>query len=209
LQPLSNLIDHNQFVPQRSRRPGDAPAVAADAAAGRLELPLAWDSVDPPSAEMLDAAELTNVGVLSFLLQEIDSEARTRPVEEAIAEAIAPLRVKLDMVIAMLAQLSYRDVELPPRRPLELVPGQLGWLAPQPSDPGDWLRLRLYFHPLFRDPVVLYGKVASCRAEGAGEYAIEADLAGVAEHVGNDLARLAYLAHRRQLAQRAGERRAR
>jgi len=176
--------------------------------AGRLELPLAWEAIArPPSPEMLDAAEQANLGVLSFLLQGVELEARPRPLDDALAEAIAPLRVKLDMITDMLARLCYREVEMPPRRWAELAPGQFGWLSPQPSRAGDWLRIRIYFDPVFRDPVVLFGKVSACRATGGGDYAIETDLAGVSERAGSDLARLAYLADRRQRARRLADRR--
>jgi len=205
---VANLIDHNPIpVVSRSSRVGETPAACADGSTNRLELPLAWETVlRPPTRDMLDAAEQANAGVLAFLLQNIALEARPRPMEEPIADAIAPIRMKLDLIIDMLARLSYREVDLPARRAIEFAPNRIVWLDPQPVRAGDWLRLRLYFHPVFRDPVTLFARAASCTREGPGsDYCIQADLVGVSERVEEDLVRLAFLAHRRQRAPRSAE----
>lgn len=191
----------------RSTRASEPPAAAAEGPGNRLELPLAWESLlRPPTRDMLDAAEQANEGVLAFLLQNIALEARPRPIEEPIADAIAPIRVKLDLIIDMLARLSYREVELPPRRQLEFAPSRIAWLDPQPVRSGEWLRLRLYFHAVFRDPITLFAKATSCtQEERGGDYGVLADLVGVSERVEEDLVRLAFLAHRRQRAPRSAD----
>jgi hypothetical protein len=199
-RPLANLISDKPIVPGRSYDPAATAAAEGGAAGGRLELPIAWDLIArPPSPELLDAAEQANERVLSFLLQGIEMEARPRPLDDAVAEVVAPLRLKLDLIIDMLARLTYRDVELPPRRSIEMMSGRIAWIAPGPPRRGDWVHIRMYFDAVFRDPVELYGKIGDC-GSGSGECRIEADLAGISERVGRDLARLAYLANRRQRA---------
>ena len=81
----------------------------------RLVLPVRWDRLcHSPSCELRDNADRSNAGIVAFLLQGVDLEAMPRPSDERIAEALAPLRMKLDMIIGMLGRLSYRDVNLPP-----------------------------------------------------------------------------------------------
>jgi hypothetical protein len=190
---LPNPTDHDPIAfPGRPRREADAGAAAV------LALPLDWEAVErPPSPDLLYAAEQSDAAVLRLLLQGIELEARTRPADEAMAEAIAPLCIKLDMVMGLLARLAYRDVELPPRRPVELRSGRIVFAdAQQRARTGDWLRILIYFDPVLRDPVVLFGRVVG----GGDGSRIVADLVGVSERLEADLMRLAYLAHRRQRA---------
>jgi len=166
----------------------------------RLVLPLNCERLaQMPSFEVREAVERSNAGVLGFLLQGVDLEAMPRRADERLAEALAPVRIKLDMLIEMLGRLSYRDIELPPLCEVELNPNQIVWRSPQPRQPGDWLRIALYFHPTFREPVIVFAKVASCVEHGPGQGCrIEADLIEMAENTGENLARLALLTQRHQ-----------
>lgn len=170
----------------------------------RLILPVSVEPLDgPPSREIRDAVERSNANVLGFLLHEVDLEAMPRSADERLLEALAPLRTKLDMIIEMLGRLSYRDVELPPLCDIELSSNRIAWLSTVLRQAGDWLRLKLYFHPLFREPVVLFGNVTSCA--GAGEAAdchAQAELCEQPEFVDENIARLALLTQRRQRAHR-------
>lgn len=184
-----------------------APAVAmADLSrsASRFELPLAWDLLDePPSAQHRERANEANTGVLVFLLQGVELEAGPRPADERLAEALQPLRIKLDMIIDLLARCSYRDIDLPPLREVELDAGRLVWEVPLPFHPGDWLRIRVYLHPTFREPVILFGKVAEVARDGPGPgYRIGAELTEMPQHTLGDLTRLVFLIQRRQRGQR-------
>lgn len=186
---------------------GAAPVPLTDPSrfASRFELPVAWDRLDePPSAMRRERASEANAGVLAFLLQGVDLDAGPRPADEQLAEALLPLRLKLDMIIDLLARHSYRDIELPPVREIAFEAGHILWEAPLPLPLGDWLRIRLYFHPTFREPIVVFGRIAEAAGNGPGAgFLIRAELAGMPEHVLGDLSRLAFLVQRRQRAQRA------
>jgi hypothetical protein len=170
----------------------------------RLVLPVSLERLDcPPSREVRDAVERSNANVLGFLLLEVDLEARPRSADERIVEALAPLRIKLDMIIDMLERLSYRNVELPPLSDIELSSTRIVWVSTLPLQPGDWLRVKLYFHPLFREPVVLFGNVTSCADEGdAGGCQGQAELCEQPKFIDENIARLALLTQRRQRAHR-------
>lgn len=170
--------------------------------ASRLVLPLSSDRLDePPSVEVRQAVERSNSGVLGFLLQGVDLDALPRPADERLAEAIAPLRMKLDAIINMLARLSYKDVDLPPLHELELRPDQFVWRSPMPLQPGDWYRIELYFHPIFREPITAFGKVTNSVEQSRDEgFRIEMQLIDMSEITGQGLVRLALLTQRHQQA---------
>lgn len=169
----------------------------------RLVLPLAWEAIaGAPAAEMRAAAEWSNAGVVRFLLHEIEAGAAVRPAEERLAEALAPIHARLEMIIEMVGRLSYRDLALPPRHDIDLGLDRIVWVAPQPV--GGWLRLKLYFHAVFLEPVVLYGKVAACRpaVDGSGSD-VQVELDAIPEAIGEALIRLAFLTQRRQRGERS------
>jgi len=57
------------------------------------------------------------------------------------------------MIIDMLGRLSYRDVELPPLCEIELGPTLVSWVSAFPQSPGNWLRIKLYLDPIFREAI--------------------------------------------------------
>jgi hypothetical protein len=169
----------------------------------RLALPVSWETLDhEPSPEDCGRAAWSNAGILGFLLHGIEMDAAQRPADERLAEALAPLRIKLDIVIEMLGRLTYRDVALPAVRDIELGMDRIAWHSPSPLNVGDWLRLKLYFDPNFLEPIVLYARVASAMAEDDGGCFVKAELAETSLETEEAVTRLAFLAQRRQLAQR-------
>lgn len=166
-------------------------------------MPIACDVLDAaPCEPMRTAADQSNADILGFLLHGIDVGAAPRIADEQLEEALKPIRSKLDIVIGMLARLSYQGVELPARCPIELGERHIAWISDRRLDPGAWLRLRLYFDLTFREPVVVFAQLGACVADdgAAGQYRNEADLAPIREPILSDLGRLALLVQRRQWA---------
>jgi len=170
----------------------------------RLRLPVSCDRLfHPPSRDVCEAAERSNADVVGLLLQEVDLDAMPRPADERLAEALAPLRTKLDMIIGLLGRLSFRDIELPPIHDIEFEPSGIAWFSPGAWDPGDWLRISLFFHRIFREPVVVFGKVTDCAEDGrSARWRLQADLAEMPNDIRDNILRLAFLTLRRQWAQR-------
>ena len=160
----------------------------------------------PPSGEMLDRLERSNGTVLATLLKCAD--LGKPPVEdEALTDALEPLRVKIDMMIEMLARLSYRGMTLPDPRPIELGLVHIRWSQPDPLPVDSWLLSKIYFHDTYREPVALAGRVTSCDpAQSDGARNIEVDLVEMSDGLSESFARLVFLEHRRQLALHAGRR---
>jgi hypothetical protein len=178
------------------------PAAAADRPTFSLALtvPIAWEALaGPPADDVLDRLERANGVVLGTLLKGVD--LGTPPIEdESLAEALEPLRVKLDMIVELVARLSYRDHILPPPRRIELGLSRLVWSQSDRLQPDTWLLSRIYLNDLFREPVILAGRVTSCAAAGTAGWTIAVDLAAMAEEVSESFARLVFLEHRRQVA---------
>jgi hypothetical protein len=173
----------------------------------RVALPVSWEVLDrPPSPDDFGKVGWSNSGVLGFLLHNVDLDAAQRPADERLAEALAPLRIKLDVVVEMLGRLSYRGAELPPVAMIELGTDRMSWHAPEPLKTGAWLRIKLYFDPKFLEPIVLFARVASAIKDDTGAGClVQAELAETTQETEEAVARLAFLAQRRQLAQRSSQ----
>jgi len=171
----------------------------------RVTLPVSWDRLDQaPSPEARKAIAWSNDSIIGFLLHSIEADASSRPADENLTEALAPLRARLDIIVEMLGRLSYRDTPLPPSREIEFNLSRLVWFAPLPLPLGSWLRMKLFLHPTYLEPVVLHGEVVSCSSTQADEgYRVEIDLLELPQATGDAVTRLAYLAQRRQLGQRS------
>jgi hypothetical protein len=170
----------------------------------RVALPVSWEALDgAPSPEDCGKAAWSNAGVIGFLLHGIEIEAAQRPADERLAEALAPLRIKLDIVMEMLGRLAYRDVAVPPVCSIELGMDRIAWHSPVIRQVGDWLRIKLYFDPNFLEPIILYGHVASAIPDESGGCGVQAELSETSMETEEAVVRLAFLAQRRQLAQRA------
>ena len=170
----------------------------------RLRIPVSCDRLfHPPARDVCEVAERSNADVVGFLLQEVDLDAMPRPADERLAEALAPLRTKLDMIIGLLGRLSYRDIRLPPVHDIKFEPSGIAWLSQGALDPGVWLRISLFFHPIFREPVVVFGRVTSCAEDDrSARWRLQADLAEMPNDIRDNILRLAFLTLRRQWAQR-------
>jgi hypothetical protein len=173
----------------------------------RLALPVSWEPLArAPSAEDCERAAWANANILGFLLHGVDLDAAQRPSDERLTEALAPLRIKLDIVIEMLGRLTYRDVVLPPVRDIDLGMTRMAWHSPQALRPGEWLQIKLYFDAKFLEPIVLYGRVESAVKDDVdGGCGVQAELAEIPGETEEAFARLAFLAQRRQLAHRTSQ----
>jgi hypothetical protein len=80
------------------------------------------------------------------------------------------------------------------------------WSWPPNTSPGALLyrydaRIELYFHPIFREPIMAFGKVTNSVEQSRDEgFRIETELIEMPEMTGQGLARLALLTQRHQQA---------
>ena len=124
-----------------------------------------------------------------------------RTADDRLAMALAPLRTRLDMLIEMVARLTYRDIALPPVVPVALSQSRIIWHSRQHWHRGDWLRLELYFHPIFREAVSLLLQVTDCIEDEREEFwQVEGSLVEMPGSTREGMTRLAFLTHRQQQA---------
>ena len=167
-------------------------------------MPFSWEkTAGPPPLEALETLELQNHAILALLLQRIDVEAAPRAGDERLAEALRPIRLKLDLIVELISRLSLRDIALPAARMIEVGLDRIAWNAPEPLEIGAWLDFRLYFPGAYGEAVALSGHVTDCLpGERKGEWQVEATLAPMSETASDAFARLVFAEHRRRLAQR-------
>jgi len=196
----TDIIESGSTAVEASEPIAHAARDSCELFASQLALPVFGNRLCvPPSLDMRRAVDLANASVLDFLLHEADLEAIARSTDERLVTALAPLRTKLDMLIDMVARLSYRATALPPVCDVELRPGHIVWQSRQLWQRGDWLRLELFFHPVFREPVSLLTEVAECGDERhQGTSRIAGELAPMPPDTVESLARLAFLTQRQQ-----------
>jgi hypothetical protein len=168
----------------------------------QLTLPISSERLpEPPSREIGEAVARSNASVLAFLSQEIELAAMPRTADDRLAMALAPLRTRLAMLIEMVARLTYRDIALPPVVPVALSPSRIIWHSRQHWRRGDWLRLDLYFHPIFREAVSLLLQVTDCvKGEREEFWQVEGSLVEMPGSTREGMTRLAFLTHRQQRA---------
>ena len=188
-------------------RPGRRPAAMdRPTFSSRLLIPVAWEKLPGmPSRAALDGIERSDASLFETLLMGVDLDA-ARVEDEVLADALKPLRLKIDMIFEMLGAMSYRDVRLPETREIELGLDRAVWNSPERLEPNTWLLLKLYFHRTYREPAVLAGRVAASHPfADSAEHRVELDLLEMSEGVGESFARLVFLEHRRHLAQHPDE----
>jgi hypothetical protein len=170
----------------------------------RLSLPVSWEPLNSaPASEEREREARSNASALGFLLHGVDLGAVQRSGDERLAEALAPLSLKLDLIIDMLGRMAYRNLAVPPVYDIELGVERIAWESPAPLRVGDWLRVKLYFDLKFLEPIVMFACVTSAVADDdSGGCSVQAEFTEMPPETEDALARLAFLAQRRQLAQR-------
>src|ERR1700733_2196176 len=91
-------------------RPGRRPvALDRPTFSSRLLIPMTWQRLhDMPSRGTLDGIERSDAAILDTLLMGVDIDA-ARVEDDGLADALKPLRLKIDMIFDMLGAISYRD----------------------------------------------------------------------------------------------------
>ena len=173
----------------------------------RVVLPLAWELLDrAPTSAARESAQWSNAEIVRFLLHEIDVGAALRPAEERLAEALAPIHTKLEMIIEILGRLAYRELALPPRRDVRARASTASPGTRRGRAQGRLLGARQAVLPTrpFLEPIVLYAQIVFCsEPNGQAGCHIQAELEEMPEASAEAFARLAFLAQRRQRAEPA------
>ncbi|OIQ73773.1 hypothetical protein GALL_445860 [mine drainage metagenome] len=165
-------------------------------------MPLDWvDELDPPSARADVMAD--NSTLLRALLM-LDEPAVSHDVEHGRSDPIQNLERRVDLLLLM-ASTALRGLgNLPPDRPCALASRKLRWASEQRIDVGRRLWARIYLRHRVALPLVLPGRITEEHAD-RGQFWHTLELDPLDQQVQNDLDRLIFRHHRRQVArQRKG-----
>ena len=160
-------------------------------------LPLDWvDDITPDSARADVMAD--NATLLRALLM-LDESSATRDADAQRADAIQNLERRMDLLLLMASTALRGMGTLPPDRPCVLSSGKLRFGAEHPLEAGRRLWARLYLRSRVALPLVLPGVVAMVEH---GEHIIwhTLQLDPLEPALQNDLDRLIFRHHRRQVA---------
>lgn len=153
-----------------------------------------WD------ADRLAYAAEQNERVLQAL-RVLDEYALSEAGEEggAVAQELARLDAKLNLMLDLVNQLLTRHLDLPPPRAVALGSQGLSWHTDAPPAVGDAVVVELYLNVRYPVPLVLQARVASV---GAGRPApVEVSFEYLKDNVQEWLERIIFRHHRRQIAE--------
>lgn len=161
--------------------------------------PLDWvDELNPPQARAEVMAD--NNTLLRALLM-LDEPTVSHDSEHGRADPIQNLERRVDLLLLM-ASAALRGLgNLPPERPCALSSRKLRWASEQPLEVGRRLWARIYLRHRIALPLVLSGLITEQRPD-RGQFWHTLELDPLDQQVQNDLDRLIFRHHRRQVARK-------
>ena len=163
-------------------------------------LPLRWRSADPDTvaAEMLRHHD-NNEEVLRVIAALEETPAELGEDHQPIAQEMARLDVKLNLLLGLVGQLLLVHFPLPPRRLVRLSPFGLEWTADRGPQPGETGTIEIWLSARCPKPLVF-----AARAESAADLdptcSYAARFAPLAEPLRDRLEKIIFRHHRRSVA---------
>ena len=183
---------------------GDAssPGVRGEAVSLHARLPMDWtDTITPESA--LGDVMADNLTLLRALLM-LDEPAASHESDQGRPDPIHNLERRIDLLLLMASTALRGMGTLPTERPCALASRKLCWASDRSIGVGRRLWARLYLRHRVALPLILPGRIAEEHFD-RGQFWHTLDIDALDQPVQNDLDRLIFRHHRRQVArQRKG-----
>lgn len=195
--PSTDFPDSRFFASHPEALHGAVAAVQLDGV-----FPLDWvDELNPPQTNAEVMAD--NSTLLRALLM-LDEPPVSHEVEHGRPDPIQNLERRVDLLLLM-ASAALRGLgNLPPERPCALSSRKLRWASEQPLHVGRRLWARIYLRHRIALPLLLPGRIGELIPD-RGQFWHTLELDALDQQVQNDLDRLIFRHHRRQVArQRKG-----
>ncbi len=159
--------------------------------------PLDWaDELNPPQARAEVMAD--NNTLLRALLM-LDDPPVSHDAEHGRSDPIQNLERRVDLLLLM-ASTALRGLgSLPPERPCALSTRKLRWVSEAPLELGRRLWARIYLRHRIALPLMLPGRITELQPD-RGQFWHTLELDALDQQVQNDLDRLIFRHHRRQVA---------
>lgn len=191
-------------TPENSKPVGEA-----GASAGGLSfsdnISVSWSSVE----SLPDDAQLTRVNESNenFLravsaLGPMGSDASED--DAAVSQEIARLDLKVNMLLDLVSQLIYAQLDIPPRTPVTISAQELQWAGDDLPQPGATVFMQVYVQHGTPKPLCFYGQVISSSEEHADGIA-RVNYIGLSGSARGWLEKLIFRHHRREVAYRRGK----
>jgi len=164
--------------------------------------PLDWvDELNPPQGR---AEVMSDNNTLLRALLMLDEPPVSHEAEHGRSDPIQNLERRVDLLLLM-ASAALRGLgNLPPERPCALSSRKLRWASEQPLEVGRRLWARIYLRHRIALPLLLSGRITELHPD-RGQFWHTLELDPLDQQVQNDLDRLIFRHHRRQVArQRKG-----
>ncbi|MGA8009308.1 MAG: PilZ domain-containing protein [Thiomonas sp.] len=159
--------------------------------------PMEWvDELNPPQAH---AEVMADNDTLLRALLTLDEPTVSHDTEHGRSDPIQHLERRIDLLLLM-ASTALRGLgNLPAERPCALSSRRLRWASEQPLELGRRLWARIYLRHRIALPLVLPGLISEQHAD-RGQFWHTLELDPLDQQVQNDLDRLIFRHHRRQVA---------
>ena len=161
---------------------------------------IAWSAVDePPSAAQLAKVNEANeiflraVSVLGSASGDVAEE------DTAVSNEIARLDLKVNMLLDLVSQLIYTQLDIPPRTQVTIGADSLSWSPEHLPAPGDTVFMQVYIQHGTPKPLCFYGEVITRPEEHAAGIA-RVDYQGLSAAAHGWLEKLIFRHHRREVA---------
>lgn len=185
----------------------DADSVAQVDAGGGLaysdNISIAWRAVDhQPDQTHLAMVNASNEEFLRAVSVIGDAGGQKEPQDTGggLAQEIARLDLKLNLVLDLVATLIYHQLDIPKTTAVRVSAGGVAWAGDVPA-PGTQVYLQLYIQRGLPKPLCCYGEVVSSDEEfAAGKARVRFDGLTGAAHAW--LEKLIFRHHRREVAYR-------
>jgi len=165
------------------------------------ECPYNLEILDHPPTEVhLSALNADNDRMFRYLVS-IDEHLHENHDDDPIANDMARLEFKLNVLMDMVSQALADKLGLPAALPLEL--NALGLVAhsEEAIPVGQWIQASVYLNRQFVKPFVVCGQVEICRESGGRQYVL-LRFSGLSENVIDHIEKFIFIQHRRMIAQR-------
>lgn len=164
------------------------------------EVSLLWRRVEqPPDEARLATVNESNesflraVSVIGAFPGEYSEE------EVASSQEFARLDLKINLLLDLVSQLIYQQVDMPPRRRVTISTNDITWRDEAPPAPGETLFVQVYIEHGTPKPLTFYGSVVGSQEDRAeGETRVR--FLGLSPSAQSWLDKLIFRHHRREVA---------
>ena len=178
----------------------DSPQELAETLAFTDNISIAWSAVgEEPSAAQLAKVNEANelflraVSVLGSTTGEVAEE------DAAVSGEIARLDLKVNMLLDLVSQLVYTQLDIPPRTEVTIGAESLSWSPENSPEPGSTVFMQVYIQHGTPKPLCFYSEVITTPQEQSAGIA-RVNYRGLSAAAHGWLEKLIFRHHRREVA---------